>query len=234
MANTEPRPSHETWVQAQFGPAPAAYVESPLHAKGEDLDYIAALAGARTPDRALDLGCGGGHVAYTIAPHCTEVVACDLSIDMVTSAAKTAQERGLGNITGKVAAAEGLPFGDREFDFLACRMTAHHWRDLERGLREARRVLKPGAPAVFVDVIAPEDPIADVHLQTVELLRDPSHVRDYRASEWLAALGREGFHMKRMRTHRLRMQFDWWIARMAPPECHVASIRSLQNRVSAQ
>lgn len=40
--------------------------------------------------------------------------------------------------------------------------------------------------------------------------------------------------MKRMRTHRLRMQFDWWIARMAPPECHVASIRSLQNRVSAQ
>ncbi len=131
MANTEPRPSHETWVQAQFGPRAAAYVESPLHAKGEDLDYIAALAGARTPDRALDLGCGGGHVAYTIAPHCTEVVACDLSIDMVTSAAKTAQERGLGNITGKVAAAEGLPFGDREFDFLACRMTAHHWRDLE-------------------------------------------------------------------------------------------------------
>ena len=227
------KPTHENRVIAQFGPRASAYVNSPVHASGPDLDRIEAVARARRPARALDLGCGGGHVSYRIAPHAGVVVACDLAADMIAVVKETARSRSIGNIEVAVAAAEALPFADGDFDFLACRMTAHHWRDWEAGLREARRVLKPGASALFVDVIAPEDPIADTHLQTVELLRDTSHVRDYRASEWVAALGRSGFTIKAARTHRLRMEFPWWIARMDPPATHIAAIRSLLNNASA-
>lgn len=162
-----------------------------------------------------------------MAPHCAEVVAYDLSADMVGAVSATAAARGLGNVASVVAPAEALPFADGEFDFLACRMTAHHWRDWEAGLREARRALHPGAPALFVALIAPEAPPADMHLQTIELLRDTSHVRDYRASEWLVALGREGFVLHRATTHRLHLDFADWIGRMAPPDCHAAAIRSL-------
>jgi len=57
-------------------------------------------------------------------------------------------------------------------------------------------------------------------------------VRDYRADEWLAALGRAGFTVRRTVTHRLRMDFAEWIARMAPPASHVAAIRSLLEGAS--
>lgn len=220
-------PSHENRVLTQFGPRAAAYVASAVHARGPDLDRIEAAVAAARPARALDLGCGGGHVSYRMAPHCREVVACDLSEEMVAAVLATATARGLGNVEGVVAPAEALPFADGAFDFLACRMTAHHWRDWEAGLREARRVVKAGGRAVFVDVVAPDHPLADTHLQAIELLRDTSHVRDYRAGEWCEALGRAGLTVTAVATHRLRMEFADWIARMAPPESHVAAIRSL-------
>lgn len=225
--------SHESLVERQFGPQASAYVSSPVHAAGADLDRIEAVAQAIAPVHALDLGAGGGHVSYRLARHATRVTASDLSADMIAVIAAEAQARGLANIDGAVAPAEALPFADANFDLLACRFSGHHWRDWEAGLREARRVLQPGAPAIFIDVVAPERAALDMHLQTVELLRDPSHLRDYRVSEWTAALGRAGFTVERMTTDRLRMDFPSWIARMRTPEVHAAAIRSLQQGASA-
>ncbi|MFT2543165.1 class I SAM-dependent methyltransferase, partial [Escherichia coli] len=79
------------------------------------------------------------------------------------------------NVTTVEAAAEHLPFPDGDFDFLACRYSAHHWQDFDGGLRQARRVLKGGAPAIFIDVYSPSAAFLDTHLQAVELLRDTSH-----------------------------------------------------------
>jgi hypothetical protein len=65
-------------------------------------------------------------------------------------------------------------------------------------------------------------------LQSVELLRDASHVRDYSAAEWTAALGRAGFALGGIRTWRLRMDFPTWTARMRTPEENIRAIRALQ------
>lgn len=224
--------SHDANVRRQFGPQAAGYVASRVHASGEDLDRIEERAAQAHPRHALDLGAGGGHVAYRLARHAEKVTACDLSEEMLAAIAAVARSQDLANIETRAAAAEALPFEDAFFDFLGCRFSAHHWRDFDAGLREARRVLTPGAPALFVDVIAPESAIADLHLQTVEVLRDPSHVRDYRASEWLAALGRAGFTVQRLTARRLRMDFASWTERMRTPETHVAAIRSLQRLAS--
>jgi SAM-dependent methyltransferase len=226
--------AHEKVVEAQFGPRARAYVESGVHSQGADLDTIGALAQKLRPQLALDLGAGGGHVAYALARHAQRVIATDLSPEMLAAVAQTAREKGLRNIETTEAPAERLPFGDETFDFVASRLSAHHWRDFDAGLREARRTLKRGGQAVFVDVYAPGQALFDTHLQALELLRDHSHVRDYTSAQWLDTLGRSGFAVEACRTWRLRMDFLVWTARMRTPEENVKAIRALQSVASAE
>jgi SAM-dependent methyltransferase len=153
---------------------------------------------------------------------------------MLAAVDAEAARRGIAHIVTIQAAAEALPFADGEFDFLACRFSTHHWGDAQAGLNEARRVLRPGAPAVFVDVIAPDLAAADTHLQAVEVLRDPSHGRDYRADEWEDMLGRAGFAIVARTPGRLRMDFATWTARMRTPPLHTAAIRALQQGAGAE
>ena len=221
-------------VAEQFGPRAAAYVASEVHAQGPDLRRMAEVLRARPGARVLDLGCGGGHVSYTAAPLATEVVAYDLSEEMLAAVARTAAERGLTHVATRRGVAERLPFEDGRFDAVLCRFTAHHWHDLEAGLREARRVLAPDGVAVFADAVAPARPPLDTHLHAIELLRDPSHVRDYTAAEWAAALGRSGFAVTGLTPHRLRLEFASWVERMRTPAHHREAILSLQAGAPAE
>lgn len=224
--------SHEALVDDQFGPQANAYVESVVHAGGDDLDALELVASRQKPDRAVDVGTGGGHVAYRLAAHARVVTAVDLSAAITGVVADTARQRGLPNIETCVAPAERMPFDDGSFDFLACRFSAHHWRDFEAGLREARRIMKPGATAVFIDVVSPGHALFDTHLQAIELLRDPSHVRDYTAPEWMAALDRAGFRVGSTRARRVRMDYPTWVDRMRTTGPHRAAIRSIQQKAS--
>lgn len=56
-------PQQNTLVEQRFGLAAGEYVASAVHAAGADLRRIAAIAAEHRPAHALDLGCGGGHVA---------------------------------------------------------------------------------------------------------------------------------------------------------------------------
>jgi SAM-dependent methyltransferase len=226
--------AHEQLVDAQFGPRAKAYVESAVHARGPDLEALEVVVSGVRPARALDLGTGGGHVAYLMARHAGSVTASDLSREMLAAVAAAAKDRGLTNVEVAEASAERLTFDDVWFDFLGCRYSAHHWRNLEAGLREARRVLKHGSKAVFIDAFAPEAAALDTHLQAVELLRDTSHVRDYASSEWVAALNRSGFALQAFRSWRIRLDFPTWIARMQTPPDNVRAIRALQMAASRE
>ena len=226
--------AHDRNVQNQFGPRATAYVESAVHAQGQDLLDLAALTEKAAPAHAIDLGCGGGHVAYTMAKYAKKVTAADLSADMLAVVAATAKSKGLTNVDTVEASSEKLPFDSGSFDFLGCRYSAHHWLNVEAGLREARRVLKAGSPAVFIDAYAPGKPLLDTHLQTVELLRDTSHVRNYSASEWVNMLTHAGFTVSACRTWQLHLHFQTWIERMATPPLYAQMIRALQEGAPAE
>lgn len=221
-------------VARQFGPQARAYVESAVHAKGEDLDELGRLVAASRPARFLDLGCGGGHVSFAAAPQAGEVVAYDLSEQMVQEVASEARRRGLANIATRQGVAEQLPFEAASFDMVASRYSAHHWSDVPKALAEARRVVKDGGSAVFMDVAAPAHPLLDTFLQTVEMLRDPSHVRDYSAREWRAFAQAAGFVVETETARRVRLEFSSWLARIGTSEVNAAAIRSLQKGASAE
>jgi ubiquinone/menaquinone biosynthesis C-methylase UbiE len=221
--------TQESKVTAQFGPRAAAYVSSAVHASGEDLAQIAAVAKEKKPARALDMGCGGGHVSFHVAPHAGELVAYDLSGDMLEAVMMEGAARKLKNIVPQQGSVAKIPFGDGTFDFVASRYSAHHWHDVAAGLREARRVLKPGGSAVFTDAVSPGPALLDTHLQAIELLRDPSHVRDYSTAEWVGLLKAAGFTPGTPTLRRVRLEFSSWVARMSTPEIHVRAIRALQG-----
>jgi ubiquinone/menaquinone biosynthesis C-methylase UbiE len=96
------------------------------------------------PRRVLEVGCGWGELAERIAQEVgCDVVALDLSPRMV----ELARERGLDTVVGDV---QKLPFAAGEFDAVVAAWMLYHVPDLERGLAEIARVLRPGGSLVAV------------------------------------------------------------------------------------
>lgn len=225
---------HEQVVQRQFGEQANAYLNSAVHAQGSEFALLQAALVGRGDARVLDLGCGAGHVSFHVAPLVAEVVAYDLSEPMLEVVAQAAVERELSNLRTVQGAAECLPFADGEFDFVFSRYSAHHWSDLGLALREARRVLKPGGVAAFIDVMSPGTPLLDTHLQTVEVLRDSSHVRDYSCAEWLRQVSEAGLQVRSHTRQRLHIDFSSWVERMRTPAVFCSAILALQAAVGEE
>ncbi len=222
---------HHDQVADAFGSTAAAYLTSQVHATGADLQTLAETFKATCGGaRVLDMGCGAGHASFAIAPYVREVVAYDIAPQMLATVEAAAKERGLTTIRTEQGAAESLPFADVSFDWAVSRMSAHHWRDVPKALAEVRRVLKPGGRVLFIDIAGIDDPLYDTHIQAVEVLRDGSHIRDYRADEWLAMFEGAGFTAEIRERWRLAIDFDTWVKRMRTPEERVVAIRSLWER----
>lgn len=217
----------------QFGAAAHAYLASPVHARGADLDRLGELARAAPGLVALDLGCGAGHAAYALAEGGAQVTAYDLAPEMLAVVEGEAVRRCL-TLHTRQGPAERLPFQDAAFDLVATRYSAHHWADVPAALTEAARVLRPGGTLVVIDVVAPETPLFDTFLQTVEILRDPSHVRDYRVSEWTAMLHAAGFRSPQAHAWTLPAEFASWIARMNTPAPRAEAVRSVWDQAPAE
>ena len=188
--------SHHNAVDRQFADQANAYLSSAVHAQGEDLKRLTHLLSGEDFASVLDLGCGAGHASFAVAAQVNDVVAYDLSEKMLAVVKQAASDKGLTNLSTAQGVAESLPFENESFDIVISRYSAHHWYDVGQALREVKRVLKPGGRAIFMDVVSPGHSVLDVHLQTVEILRDTSHVRDYAPGEWLAFFTEAGYKSK--------------------------------------
>ena len=217
----------QAFVAQQFGNTAGAYLSSAVHAQGADLDALRAIAAGMDAPAVLDLGCGAGHASFAVAPAARSVTAFDLSAQMLEVVAQASRERGLHHIATRQGDVGKLPFADASFDLVVTRFSAHHWPDVPAALQEARRVLRPNGKLAVIDIIAPRNALFDTTLQAVELLRDGSHVRDYRVCEWGAKLQAAGFEHRLSSQWKLTMRFDEWTARMRTPELRVQAIRSL-------
>lgn len=107
-------------------------------------DVIVDVLRPLRPGCLLEVGCGWGELAARMAAElgCT-VVAIDQSPRMV----ELARERGVDARVGDV---QELEFGDAAFDALVAAWMLYHVPDLDRGLAECARVLRPGGALVAV------------------------------------------------------------------------------------
>jgi ubiquinone/menaquinone biosynthesis C-methylase UbiE len=217
-------------IRQVFGSAAERYAASSVHAGGPDLDAMLAAAELSGGEQILDLGCGTGHTALAFAARGAEVEALDLTAEMLAQGRRLARERGLSNVRFREGDAARLPFADGAFDVVTSRLSAHHYARPEAAIREAARVLRPGGRLLLVDSVAPEDPAQDTFLNAIELLRDPSHVRDHTVGQWSAMCEAAGLAPELLGTFRYRLAFEPWVERVATPAREVDELRSLLER----
>ncbi|MGC4190304.1 MAG: methyltransferase domain-containing protein [Thermomicrobiales bacterium] len=199
-------------VLAQYGSVGDAYVRSTGFAVANDLSRMVELAQPLPTDRVLDIATGGGHVAVTFSPHVAQVIASDLTPEILHYAAAYFAERGLTNVETALADAEDLPFADDSFQIVTCRIAPHHFPRPDHFVAEVARVLTPDGRFVLIDSTIQAGGLGDF-FNRMERLRDPSHVRALSNEEWEALLADAGLRVDVEESYHKHHDFDDWTAR---------------------
>jgi demethylmenaquinone methyltransferase/2-methoxy-6-polyprenyl-1,4-benzoquinol methylase len=110
-------------------------------------------------DAALDVCCGTGDLALELAGRVGgegTVIGCDFSEPMLDLAREKA--RGVAAVRFEWADALELPYPDGRFDAVTIAFGARNLADLDRGLGELTRVLRPGGRLVILEITRPRRP----------------------------------------------------------------------------
>ena|GEM_PF-4510136 len=150
--------------------------------------YLDALLVQHSSGIFLDLGCGEGKVARTIAKGGCQVVGVDLAYDFT----RTAQERLAEGffVQGDVLS---LPFCEGAFDGAVSKLTSVNVPDYLQFLRETERILRPGG--ILIDVVT--------HPCFASFQGDPIHPNIYlKMHKKRIQLNKKGVKLKVVNYHR--------------------------------
>lgn len=121
------------------------------------------LAAVRPGERALDVCCGTGDVAFGLALRGARVTGLDFSGPMLAVARgragpRTGDAAGAGRATPGFLRGDALrmPFADGAFDLVTIAYGLRNLADLEAGLRELGRVTRPGGRLLVLDFGRPD------------------------------------------------------------------------------
>jgi demethylmenaquinone methyltransferase / 2-methoxy-6-polyprenyl-1,4-benzoquinol methylase len=118
----------------------------------------ADLAAVGPGDRALDVATGTGDLAVELARRVGpegEVVGSDFSEEMLTLARRKAPA-----LRFEWGNALDLPYEDGRFDAATVGFGARNFSDLDRGLAEMARVVRPGGRVVVLEITTPRPPLS--------------------------------------------------------------------------
>ena len=98
--------------------------------------------------KILDLGCGSGRFSIALASEvASEIYGIDLGRISIEKGKEIAKSAGINNIKFEVSNVLETSFEDNYFDFVFCNGVLHHTENLEKGINEIYRVLRPGGDA---------------------------------------------------------------------------------------
>jgi demethylmenaquinone methyltransferase/2-methoxy-6-polyprenyl-1,4-benzoquinol methylase len=116
--------------------------------------------------RVLDLACGTADISVLAAAQVApsgSVIGIDFSRGMLEVGRRRVQETPFANLIDlRFGSAMDLEFEDNSFDAVTIGFAMRNVKDINRVLREALRVLKPGGRFTSLDAARPEDPVARV------------------------------------------------------------------------
>ncbi len=204
---------HKELIQKQFTKTAEAFTEFAVRDTPEVLKEKVDFAKLQSTDVALDIACGPGAFALAVAPGVRSSWGIDLTEEMLRRARALQAERQISNAGFVRGEAEQLPFSDGCFDLVSCQCSFHHLPKPALVLAEMVRVAKPEGRLLIIDPLGPESDAKFELYNRIEILRDPSHTRTVRLTEFLRMFDEAGLEMLRQALRRRQRSFNNWMLR---------------------
>jgi ubiquinone/menaquinone biosynthesis C-methylase UbiE len=167
---------------------------------------IVELAKPQKGDTVLDVACGPGIVVCELAKFVSHVTGIDITPAMIEQAKQMQKERKLNNLTWEIGNILTLPFDDSSFSLVITRYSIHHLLEPQKVLDEMIRVCKSDGRIVIIDV-TPEASKANEY-NSVEKLRDPSHVKAFTFKELTSMMEESGLVNLESKCQNLEMELN--------------------------
>ena len=119
---------------------------------------VVKMVAETNPEHILDIATGTGDFAIMLAGiKPKKITGLDISKGMLEIGKKKIKEKGLDNLIEMVLGdSENLPFEDNSFDAVTVGFGVRNFEDLDKGLKEIHRVLRPGGIFVVLETSQPE------------------------------------------------------------------------------
>ncbi len=210
-------------VERFFSQHAVDYSKSRSHASGSDLTALLEALKPSKSEVALDVATGTGFTAVALARLVGHVTGIDVTDEMLGQARMLATKEDAPNVRFELGDAMKIDYSGATFDIVTTRRAAHHFENVPRFLREAKRVLRPGGRLGVVDMSPPEG--AEVFSNKIERLRDKSHTGAFTPSAWKSIVSRAGFHILSADVLGEAVTFQRWLYPVEPggPEEKVIS-----------
>jgi len=122
---------------------------------------VVTLVAAKNPQKILDIATGTGDLAISLTEtNAKEIIGLDISDGMLEVGRQKISSKNLdGKISMVIGDSEDLPFEDSSFDAITVAFGVRNFENLEKGLSEILRVLKPNGIFVILETSVPTNPI---------------------------------------------------------------------------
>lgn len=222
---------HHTRTMQEFARQAEQTVTATAFTAPDLTERLLTVLGPAATGCILDLACGPGIVTAALARRAREVVAFDLTPEMLDKAQQRCAQAGLDNVRFQQGQAEQLPFAPASFDAVVTRLSIHHFADPTLVLAEMVRVVRPQGSIVIADVLSSDDAQeAELH-NALEILRDPSHVRMLSRQQMLALLCASGLTIVSEATWEVQREFDEW-AHIVNDATRTQPLRTVMSRLA--
>ncbi len=212
-------------AKRQFGKQAEAYAKGNIFVDVVHLSEVVKRSGVEKNHRVLDIATGAGFLALEFAKKADVVMGCDLTRNMLLKAREKEMSLGLKNTGFLLSDVESLPFPDESFDIVSCRFAFHHFPNPEKALLEMRRVCRDRL--VLVDGVSSEDVEKSLFHNSIEKIRDPSHVRIYSLSEIEEMFNVAGVDITNITHWDIPQDFEEWMTRAGSDKIQKEMIESL-------
>jgi ubiquinone/menaquinone biosynthesis C-methylase UbiE len=218
---------HKRTVRRAFTEQAEAYAANASITDTERITRLVEATGVDSDDRVLEVATGPGHVAFSFADYCAEVVGVDLTKAPLEIAQKKKRERETETVEFITGDAESIPCPDGSFDVVVCRLALHHIEQPRHVVQEMARVCRSNGTIAVEDLVVSEHTERGEYQNRFERLRDPPHTHALPISEMIQIVTDQGIEIDHLETGSVVQNVTDWLSNAETPQQQATDARAM-------